>query len=335
MPDSTEPAPHTHRVTLLIALVGVVLAGYSLWRVDNTSNREDATRDSLQQFQTAQATLRAELNAATEREEKWHAELQKQWQQLMELPQQVKDLAAAHEDLRARTERPQRAWTRAEALYLIELAERRLSFDRDTATAIAALESADARLASLREASLSGVRERIVKDLQALKAVPVPDRVGVATRLAAVESQVDNLPLKGIIVGQRTETAAADESPSIFGKAWNAITDAVDRMFVVRRVDAAHGSVVSLEEQVLRREHLKLLLFSARSATQRSDQAAYRTALDAAKSGLAQYFNESPSVSGATREVEALAAINISPPLPDISGTEQLLARVMSSSQAP
>ncbi|HYM34029.1 MAG TPA: uroporphyrinogen-III C-methyltransferase, partial [Steroidobacteraceae bacterium] len=257
-----------------------------------------------------------------------------QWQQVVGLPQQVKDLVAAHEDLRARTERPQRAWSRAEALYLIELAERRLSFDRDTATAIMALESADARLASLRDASLNGVRERIAKDLQALRVVPVPDRVGVTTRLAAVETQVDSLPLKGILVGQRTENAPEDESESIFGKTWNAFTNALDRMFVVRRIDAAHGNIVSLEEQSLRREHLKLLLFSARSATQRIDQIAYRASLDAAKSWLAQYFNESAAVSSATLEIETLAAINMSPPLPDISGTEQMLARV-TSSQAP
>ena len=36
MTDSTAPAPHTHRVTLLIAVVGVLIAGYALWRSDNT-----------------------------------------------------------------------------------------------------------------------------------------------------------------------------------------------------------------------------------------------------------------------------------------------------------
>src|SRR5712671_2894912 len=125
MPEANEPAPHTHRVTLLIGLLGVLLAGYALWRIDTTRDREDATHDRVMQLEAANSALHNELAAFAERDIKARAELQKQWQQLAELPQQVRDLAASHEDLRARTERPQRAWTRAEALYLIELAQRR------------------------------------------------------------------------------------------------------------------------------------------------------------------------------------------------------------------
>src|SRR5207344_2006227 len=127
--------------------------GYALWRSDNTRDREDVTRDRVEQLETANAAVRAEFNAAIERDAKSRADLQMQWQQLVDLPRQVKDLAASHEDLRSRTERPQRAWSRAEAIYLVELAQRRLSFDHDILTAVVALESADARLAALRDSS--------------------------------------------------------------------------------------------------------------------------------------------------------------------------------------
>jgi uroporphyrin-3 C-methyltransferase len=329
------PAPHTHRVTLLIAVAGVLVAGYALWRVDNTRDREDATRDRVQQLETANTALRSELAGTIAGETKMRAELQKQWQQVADLPQQVKDLAAAHDDLRARTERPQRAWSRAEALYLIDLAQRRLSFDHDTATAIAALESADAQLASLRDASLTGVRERLAKDLQALRAVPEPDRTGVVARLTAIEDRIEHLPLKGILVGQRVATESTAEPQSMFARVWKSITETLASMFVVRHLRDDNGSVVSLEEQSLRRQHLALLTFAARHAVLRNNQAAYQAALDEMHRWIAQFFGESTSVDALMQELDALRKIDIAPPLPDLSSSAELLARVSASPSTP
>ena len=334
MSDST-PAPHTHRVTLLIACVAMLLAAYAVWRIDKMGDRVDETNERIARLETANSTVRAEFSAAIERETKARAELQSQWRQLAELPQQVKDLTASYESLRARTERPQRAWNRAEALYLIELAHRRLSFDHDTITAIAALESADTRLASLRDPSLDPVRERLARDLQALRAVPEVDRTGIVSRLLAIESQVGQLPLKGTLVGQRLTASTMSESQSIFHRIWLSITETLDRMFIVRRVDADHGSIVTLEEQSLRREHLALLIYSARNAVLRNDESAYRAALSEASSWLADYFIGDAASGSAAAELESLAKINIAPMLPDISSAAKMLSRVSGTQATP
>lgn len=326
MSDPT-PAPHTHRVTLLIAIAGVLVAGYSLWRVDNTRDREDATRDRVQLLENANTALRNELNAQVEREAKSRAEFQKQWQQFAELPQQIKDLTASHDDLRARTERPQRAWSRAEALYLIELAQRRLSFDRDTATAIAALEAADSRLASLRDPTFAAVREQVAKGLQALRAVPEPDRAGTIARIAALEEQSELLPLKGVLVGKRIAEPVPAESASMAARVWANFSHAISSMFVVHHLEDGEGAVVSLEEQSLRRQHFALLAFSARHAVMRNDQADYKAAIDSMRNWIAQYFIESPLADVMTQELKSLSEIDIAPPLPDISRAAQQLIR--------
>jgi uroporphyrin-III C-methyltransferase len=327
MSDS-PPAPHSHRVTLLIAIAGVLIAGYSLWRIDNTRDRTDAMRDRVQQLETANTVLRADVAAAIEREAKTRADFQKQWLQIADLPQLVKDLTASHDDLRARTERPQRAWTRAEALYLIELAQRRLNFDRDTATAITALESADGRLAALRDSSFGAVRNRIAKDIQLLRAVPEPDRAGVVARLSAIESQIESLRLKGVLVGQRMTTVQTADDASLVARAWAALTNTFSTMFVVHRLRDGNGQVVSLEEQSLRRQHLALLAFTARHAVLRNDQAGYRAAIEEMRSWIAQYFAESPTADSIVQQLDSLRIINIAPALPDISTAAQLLARV-------
>jgi uroporphyrin-3 C-methyltransferase len=327
MSDPVVPIPHTHRVTLLIAIAGLLLAGYALWRVDAARDREDATRDRVLQLEAADASLRAQLAAAADRDAKTRADLQKQWQQLADLPQQVRDLAGEYDVLRARTERPQRAWNRAEALYLVELAQRRLSFDRDPTTAAIALESADSRLAALHDPSLDSVRERLVKDVQALHSVPAPDRTGIVSRLSAIEAQVTSLPLKGIMVAQRSASTEPSPAESTLSAAWRSIAATFDRMFVVRHIDANHSGIVTLEEQALRRQHLTLLLYSARSAVIRGDGTAYRAALRGAHDWLTRYFDETQSTHNATREMTALLQIDISPPLPDISVTAKMLAR--------
>jgi uroporphyrin-3 C-methyltransferase len=332
MSEPAQPSPHTHRVTFLIAIVGVLLAGYSLWRADISRDRADAARERITQAEAAQAGIRNELAAIEDRDSKARAEMQRQWQTLAELPQQVRDLTAAQEDLRARTERPQRTWTRAEAMYLIELAQRRLSFDHDIATAISALESADMRLASLHDSSLNGVRERIATDLRALRAIHEPDRSGIVARLLAIEGQLDQLQLKGILVGQRTPAPDVAAPTSIFARAWRMIIGAFDRMFTVRRVDAEHSDIVALEEQALRRQHLTLLVYSARSAAIRVDQVAYNAAISEAQAWLARYF-DGGSAQDLGNELAALKQINIAPTLPDISAAAQSLGRPSSVSQ--
>ena len=331
MTDSTPPS-HTHRVTLLIAIVGALVAGYATWRADNTRDREDASRDRLQQLETSNTALRTELSVMEARENKIRDDLQSQMQELEKLPQQVRDLTASLDDLRARTERPQRAWTRAEAFYLIELAQRRLNFDRDTQTAIAALESADMRLASLRDPSLAAIRTQVAKDLQALRAVPIPDRTGINAQLRAIETQSRELPIKGHLIGVRTADTTARDA-SFWQRAWNTVAAPLRNLFSVRRLDATH-EIVTAEEQTLRHQHFALLAFAARHAVLRGDEVAYRTTLDYMRAVLGHYFADSPATTAIDRQLSELRAIDIAPPLPDLTATTKLLGHVPAAGTA-
>lgn len=335
MTESTPPPPHTHKATLLLAIAGLLVAGYGLWRGDTTRDREDATRDRVLELETANTALRAELSAAVERERTAREELQRQWREFASLPSQVRDLTASHEDLRARTDRPQRAWSRADALYLIELAQRRLNFDRDVQTAIAALEAADARLASLRDASLSAVRQRIARDLQALRAIPQPDIAGIMARLAAVEAQIGNVSLKGMLAGERIEVERSATTRSFVERAWDKVTGAFARLFVVHRLDDAHSATVSLDEQMLRRQHLSMLSFAARQAAMRGDRVTYSSAVTEMREWLQRYFSDSPATDAALQELSALSEIDVAPALPNVSGAAALLSRATGAQSTP
>lgn len=329
------PAPHKRvhsysRLTTALAVLALATAGYALWRLDATRERLDEVNDLARTVAADRNALEGELRTLAQRERQSERELRAGLDALHALPKQVQDLSTAVEDLHGRTEGPQRAWSRAEALFLMEIAQRSLVLDRDVATAIAALESADSRLTSVRDPALTSVRQQLALELQALRAVRVADRTGVMTRLAATEAQVAHLPVEGILAIER-DRAPSDSLPDgFFARARAIAARALASLVRVREVDERGGSIVTMDEQLVRKQHLQLLLFSARSAVARHDKAAYRSALAAARQWLGEFFDTSaPAAQSLLKEIQLLEAVEIDPALPDISKSAESLQRLM------
>ncbi len=327
--SSPPRRPHSYgRLTTAVAVLALATAAYSLWRLDATRDRLEQVNHQLVQLESSRQLLQTELKTAAEREVAARRELSQRLDTLSDAPRQLQEFGHALEELRGRAEGPERAWSRAEAAFLMELAQQRLSFDRDVDTAIVALEAADARLASLRDPAVSVVRQQLAKDIQALRAVRRPDTAGILARLATAEEQAAALPVRGIVALERN-TQTAELPSGFFARAWAATRNALAALITVRKVDARDSTVVTLEEQALRRQHLQLLLYSARAAVIRHDEAAYRSALAAARQWLGEFFNlNDPAVAALAREISQLEPIDIDPPLPDMSGSLRALQRL-------
>ncbi len=330
-----EPQPYS-RLTTALAVLALVTAIYGLWRLDSTSKRMDEIRTATQTLETERAYVRSEMKNIEERSRQAREELAARLAALDEVPKQLQELATATEELRGRAEGPERAWSRAEAMYLLELAQRRLALNRDVDTAIVALEAADARLASLRDASFAPVRRQIARELQALHAVQRPDVIGITSRLASLEERVEALPVKGIVPAERSDAHAQELPDSFLPRAWAIARRSIANLIRVREVDDAAGGIVTNEEALLRREHLRLLFFSARAALARHDDAGYRHALAGARTWLGESFDVSqPSARAVLKEIHALEPIDIDPPLPDISRSSAALRRLMPHERVP
>jgi uncharacterized protein HemX len=104
-------------------------------------------------------------------------------------------------------------------------------------------------------------------------------------------------------------------------------------MISIRRIKNSNSEIVTVEEQSLRRQHLSLLIYTAKQAVTRNDQTSYQSTLTEMQSWLTQYFAESPTVDAANQDIGAMLAINIAPSLPDISVATQLLLRNAPPSQ--
>jgi uroporphyrin-3 C-methyltransferase len=262
-------------------------------------------------------------------------QVQSQIRLLREVPTQVGELGQSVAELRARTDAPQRSWVRAEALYLLELGARRLRLEHDVPTAIAALESADARLATVSDPAVTEVRTQLARELAALRAVDVPDISSVLSRLAAVESAAADFRVLGVPVAKarRLDTSGAEAAASAFDRATRRLRQAWRDLFSYRRVDPSRSRLVTDEEESLRRRQLELQLFAARIAAMQQDRPGYALALQSATDLLDRSFDQrDEAVSAARIEVAKLAAIDVDPTVPEIGTAAQLLQRVIRAS---
>lgn len=328
---------HTYsRLTTAIAVLALATAVYSLLRLDSTRDRVESVNDFARKLEADRAALLGDVKNLSARERRSTRDLDSRLDAMEDVPKQLQELILSVEQLRGRAEGPERAWSRSEAMFLLELAQRRLTLDRDVATAIVALESADMRLASLRDSTFAPVRQQIARELQALRSVPQPDVTGVLARLASAEEQALQLPVKGIVTTERKALDRSDLPEGMFARAWGIARRTLSNLIVVRQVDDRAGTIVTSEEALLRRQYLQLLLFSARAAVARHDAPAYRSALATARTALNEFFDLSDaSAQALLKEMQALERIDIDPRLPDISGSSQTLQRLSPVRRGP
>jgi uroporphyrin-III C-methyltransferase len=322
---------------MLFAVGGLalLLAAYAHWRFGQFDERIDRLRGQVVELRTTQDRLGVQIAAVGTQLQEADAQVRSQIRLLREVPTQLSELGQSVAELRVRTDAPQRSWVRAEALYLLELGARRLRLEHDVPTAIAALESADARLATVPDPAVAEVRAQLARELTALRAVDVPDISAVLARLAAVEKAAANFRVLGLPVAnaRRLDETGAVGPESAFDRATRRLRQAWRDLFSYRRIDPAHSRLVTREEESLRRQQFELQLFVARIAAMQQDRPGYAQALQSAMALLDRSFDaRDETVSAARTELASLAAIDVDPAAPEIGTAAGLLQRVIGAS---
>jgi uncharacterized protein HemX len=324
----TPPSSHAKgRYASVLAMLALIIACYSLWRLDTTLERLDRVGELTSRISASQEALRAELTATTASEARARNELDQRLAQLDSLPSQIQQLEATVQELRNRTSGSQRAYVKSEVSYLLDAAQRSVAFDGDVRSAIVALESADTLLATLLDPALLPVRQQMARELNSLRSVARPDLATIQLRLTSAEEQAATIPIKGRVVLERPRLNAT-ELPQVgwWARGWAVGRQAIATLITVRKVEDAASRVVQPEEQLLRRQHLQLLLFSARQAVVRRDGSSYRSSLGSARQWLGQFFDlQQPAGEALLNEVTLLEPLNIAPIIPEITASARML----------
>jgi uroporphyrin-III C-methyltransferase len=309
-------------LAVLLACIAIGFAAFAIWQAARAGRTLSDIRDQQAQLVADNAKLREELAALAGRVDANTNRVE----ELGNLGPRLSELGDSLAQLRERTEGAQRAWTNAEAHYLLEIANRRLTMDRDWGSALAALEAADERLQSLKDPSLNPTRRALASEIQALRNVVAPDLPGISARLASAEEIVGSLPVLGAIQEDYSPDRPVAGSPPGLARAWQVIRASLVGMVSIRRIGDDAVELVSFEEQNVRREHMQLLLFATRLAAVRGDESNYKANLAVARAWLEQVFDPADArVATLRQELAMLDKAPITPVLPDISKSLKLL----------
>ncbi|MGH8509657.1 MAG: uroporphyrinogen-III C-methyltransferase [Gammaproteobacteria bacterium] len=211
----------------------------------------------------------------------------------------------------------------AEVEFLVATAQHRLDLAQDVPMALTALETADGRLRRLDRPDLKSVREQLVKDINSLRAVPMPDIAGIALYLGDIIGRSDDLPFKAELaapapVPQPVQSSEIHTWTDLAGAIWKDLVNLVS----IKEMDTRDPFLFDAAFRRLVQQHLRLDLFKARLDVLHRDTKNLRATIEGLSAVLARYYDtDAETVSSLLAKLKELRALDLKPSLPDISGS--------------
>ena len=307
------------RLIRLAILFGMIVAIALLWQqVDDINSIRAAFGDRLDEVRTRLAETRAAQMPATELERRLtvlQTELDSTQEQARATARQVEPVLEL-----LRQGRP--AWYRAEALYLMQMANQALQLRGDAPAALRALWLADKNLEVLGDPRFLPVRETLAREMAMLRALPTVDVPGISLQLSTLAAGVEQWPLRHHVPSHWAANPPQAEQASRPAELWGQFLAAMRQLIEIRRNEEPIAALVSPELERLQRLHTILQLQAARLALLQRDADTFRRELDSALGSLSTYFDlADPEVRSAREQLEALREMPIDPKRPDLSGS--------------
>lgn len=214
------------------------------------------------------------------------------------------------------------SWLRAEAQYLLRLANQRLIMARDVESALALLGSADAILKELDDPSLYEVRAAVAAEQAALRAVPRVDVEGIYLRLSALIEQAGQLVIFQLadVEVQPESAAVADDWQTRLERGYEEAARKLSDYVVIRRRDVPMQALMDPQWEGLVRQNLRMLLEQAQVALLSGNQTLYEESLERAQHWVAQFLESDAAAAQAmSREITQLSGQIVSTRLPDLT----------------
>ncbi len=204
-------------------------------------------------------------------------------------------------------------------------------------SAIALLNLADNIIELSHDSNLFILRESIVRDKKMLEAFQLPDVEGIWFKISILLEQVDALPSKLMKAGYpqtqsltqaENQQATALETKPETNKMWQAIKDSLHEfkdLIKIQRHDKPIEPLLSKEESILAKEHLKLLLEQIRWAALHKQSKIYESSIQETQKWLESYFEISdPKVQQFQKTLSELSIMTLKPNFPVLSTLQQI-----------
>ena len=289
--SDAAPRRTRRRAVLTLLAVAVLLAvGYV---------GLDSWRRAQQQQQLAEARAR-EAAEATARAAAAAQQAEEAQKKLVELEQANADAAA---EVPAGPGRDEALLLEVERLVMLAMND--LQLTRQPATALAALELADARLAAASDPRWAALRRALARDIERLRALPAVDITGNALKLDQMIAGADVWPLasaptpppppKAAPRGAAKKAEAPAEPPAAPPGPWQSarawLAAEFGELLRINEVSTPEALLLNNDQGKLVRSQLKLRLLGARLALLARNDRLYQADVDSAQTMLALYFD--------------------------------------------
>lgn len=300
MTESSVPVvTRTPRRISLALIVALIALGVSGWQWYETRRVLDRAELDLAKRLAETSGLSVSARAAQSQSQQAIDQLATRLNQTEARVAESAGQYATLQSMYAELTKNREDWQQAEIEHALTIASQQLELAGNVPAAIAALENIDARLANQDKPQYIALRRGIGHDLEALKALPYVDVVGLSVKLDRLVSGVDTLPL--VVDGHRVvETAANGKTATppatapatsrwreITRELWNGFTGLIR----IQNMDKPDALLLSPEQAFFLRENLKLRLLDARLALLQRDSQGYKTDLGQAQDYARRYFD--------------------------------------------
>lgn len=269
-----------------------------------TQNLE-AADTAAQRAQKAQNDLLAELQARLATQEARQAE----WQSA------ARDVAQGREEAAL-----------LEIEQTITLAAQQLQMTGNVPLAVAALQSADARLARLDPVRYLPLRKALARDIERLNAVPFVDVPGLGLRLEQFVLGADRWPLAGLARPPAAEKPVPAHEASWWQRTGNSVWEEIKGLVRIQRFDGDAPPLLAPGQEYFLRENLKLRLLNAKLALFAHDQKTCREELKFAQEVIARHFDAADKgVQGALTALREIQSVRLDADLPGLGETQNAM----------
>ncbi|CAG2128742.1 hypothetical protein LMG31506_00524 [Cupriavidus yeoncheonensis] len=309
---SAGPAPSftgPRRNAALWALVAVLVlatAGGFWW----LQQRVDHLTEELARRQQSNDALVQETRVLSRNAQDTVKELQAKVGSLDGQVGETRDKQAALEQVYQDLMRNRDDWEIAEIQQLLTNAGQQLQLTGNVQVALAALQSADTRLARTDKPQYNLLRRALARDIARMKAVPDTDLTGAAIKLDEAINQIDALPLlssermlerteagdrqeasRGAAKGAKASAPASGGTGNWFTRLWDYMREEMAQVIRIRKVDDTEALLLSGDQGWFLRENVKLRLLNARLALLSRNEPVFRNDLAAAQAMIGRYFD--------------------------------------------
>ncbi len=324
--DDTQPRPASRAVrfpmpsrswwipALFVLLVAALAWQWHESRTEVSSLREELAR-RLRDSDTDSRDARLIARQAQEAVRESQTRLAQVETRLAESQSQQVALEALYQELsRGRDE-----WTLAEIEQILAIASQQLQLAGNINAALAALQTADARIARAERPQFLPLRKALARDIEKLKSAPNTDLAGIALKLDQVIAGVDALPFPSDQPGLAARPEDRVEE-GFWRRLGSGMWNEVKQLVQVRNLDRQEPPLLAPSQAYFLRQNLRLRLLNARLALLERNPALFRSDMKAAQDWIERYFDpRARQVASASALLKQVASGGLSIDIPDIS----------------